>query len=80
MPHADGRALLLVDTHADPTADAWWRAAQAAREDMPRPVFHLLAGHGRVWVSRSEAMRALAYVVAMPEWEQATHAPFTVRF
>jgi hypothetical protein len=72
--------VLLVDTHADHTQDAWWHAANAARRDVPRPVFHLLAGHGRVWVSRAEAMRALAYVVQMPEWEQAEHPPFTVRF
>jgi len=55
-----GRCLLVVDPNpTTPTQSAWWLAAQAAREDVPRPVFQLLAGHGRVWCRRSDAMRAL---------------------
>lgn len=75
-----GRALLVVDPHpTTPAQSAWWQAAQAAREDMPRPVFHMLAGHGRVWVRRSDALRALAYVVSMPEWDACDFPPFTMR-
>ncbi len=82
MPRADvGRCLLVVDPNpTTPAQSAWWQAAQAAREDVPRPVFQLLAGHGRVWCRRSDAMRALAYVASMPEWDACDYAPFTVRF
>ena len=82
MSRADvGRCLLVVDPN--PTTDsqsAWWQAAQDARNDVPRALYLLLAGHGRAWVRRSDAMRALAYAVAMPEWDACDYAPFTVRF
>jgi hypothetical protein len=75
-----GRCLLVVDPNpTTPSQSAWWLAAQAAREDMPRPVFQLLSGHGRVWCKRSEAMRALAYVVSMPEWDECDFDPFQLR-
>lgn len=77
---AGGRCFLVVDHNpTTPAQSAWWQAAQAAREDVPRPVFQLLAGHGKVWCRRSDAMRALAYVVSMPEWNACDYAPFTLR-
>jgi hypothetical protein len=75
-----GRCVLSVDPNPTTASQsAWWRAAQDARRDAPRALWLILAGHGRVCVKRSEAMRALAYAVAFPEWDACDYPPFTLR-
>jgi hypothetical protein len=64
----------VLRVHPDTDASLWW-AGVRQRRDVPDAIWALLAGRGRVELSRLQAERALEWAAGVEGWADAEPKP-----